>query len=193
MSEAPLQVAGSPEILDAAPEPIRVLIPSALGSLGIEFRDKTLQRLVIVPSRKDRSSYASMADIDQSDFLDEALGRFSEYFAGARRNLGLEYELPVDDLDELAIRVLHETARIPYGETCTYQRLAQLAGASSAYRAVRSILMQNPMPILIPCHRVTPQRGGGGSWIGGTKKKQMLLKMEKQSADRLAAAAEAMQ
>lgn len=164
-------------------ETVRVIVPSPLGSLGLEFRGEVVTRLIIVPSRKERKSFLPLKDIDRSEFLDEALGRLSEYLAGARRDLRLEWELPEDELDRFAIRVLRETAKIPYGTTRSFQKLAAAVGAPESYRLVRSVLMANPIPLLVPCHRVVPTKGGVGSYIGGEKKKAWLLKLESRWAE----------
>lgn len=164
-------------------ETLRVLIPSPLGSLGIEFLDSAVTEMVIVPKARERKNYLTLKDVlrdsSHSDFLEEALGRFSEYFAGARRDLRLDWHLRESEaIDDTARRVLLEASKVPYGESVVYQKLAAASGLGESYRLVRSILMANPLPILIPCHRVVPRKGGAGSWIGGTRKKQWLLKME---------------
>ena len=160
--------------------PLRVLIPSALGDLGIEFQERTVTHLVIAPKRKEKASFTPLKDaLKQAggDFLDEALGRFSEFLAGARRKLDIEHIID-PELDPFVRRVLREVRGIPYGETRTYHKIASGVGEPDAYRLVRSALMTNPIPILIPCHRVVPVKSGPGSWIGGTKKKGWILKLE---------------
>jgi methylated-DNA-[protein]-cysteine S-methyltransferase len=168
-----------------ARETLRVLIPSPLGFLGIEFLEETVTSLVIVPKVKERKTFLSLTDAlrdsGQPDFLEEALGRFSEYFAGARRKLRLDWKLPEEGLDDVGRKVLTEVSKIPFGKTAIYQEIASSAGLGDSYRQVRSILMANPLPILIPCHRVIPRKGGAGSWIAGTRKKEWLLKMEREA------------
>ncbi|MDH3253768.1 MAG: methylated-DNA--[protein]-cysteine S-methyltransferase [Acidobacteriota bacterium] len=164
-----------------APEPVRLLLPSALGALGIEIVDETLTRVVIVPRGRERSRFRPFAKLkrsERSDFLDEILGRFSEFLAGARRNLDIPYDLGPSGLTGFDKRILKETAKIRYARTRTYQQIAAAAGNSTAYRQVLSILLANPLPLVIPCHRVVTVKSGPGSWIGGTKKKARLLKME---------------
>lgn len=165
------------------PEIARVLLPSPIGTLGAEFRDRIATRIVIAPSRKERRQFVSLKEAGRSDFLDEALGRMSEYFVGARKKIGLDFDLDVSDLDPFARRVLEETCEIPYGETRSYQKMASLVGRPDAYRLVRSVLMSNPLPILVPCHRVVPRRAGAGTYIAGTKRKDWLLKLEAKNAD----------
>jgi methylated-DNA-[protein]-cysteine S-methyltransferase len=157
---------------------LRVLVPSPIGNLGLEFRGRRVSRLLIAPDRKVRKHFLSLSEAFGAEQVEETVGRLSEYFAGARRNLQVEVDLSQSGLDELAIRVLREVTKIPYGETRTHRKLAATAGRSSAYRAVRAILMANPVPILIPCHRVLPQKGGSGTWVGGQRRKDWLLKLE---------------
>lgn len=163
-------------VVQPVAESLKVLVPSPLGTIGLEACGGKVTSLRIMPERKERRTYKPLKNAGRSEFLDEALGRLSEYFAGARRSPDLEYEL--DGFDELSLQVFAETSRIPYGSTRSYQKLAAAIGRSDSYRLVRSILMTNPVPVLIPCHRVIPRKGGAGSYIAGTRKKEWLLKLE---------------
>ncbi len=161
-----------------AEEPLRVLIPSPIGVLGLGLRDDVATEVLIVPKGRERKRFTPFAEIDDSDRMDEILGRLSEYFAGARRSLQLGYDLRDHDLDTFARKVLRQTARIRYGDTRTYQQIAKSAGRPNAYRNVLAILTANPLPIVIPCHRVVTAKSGVGSYIAGVRKKEWLLKME---------------
>ena len=166
----------------AAIEPARILLPSPIGALGIELIGERVGRVVIVPKGRERRQFKPFANLKRSertDFIDEVLGRFSEYLAGARRRLDLEYDLRATGLDAFHRRVLRQTARIPYGRTRTYQQIADSAGRPDGYRQVLSKLMANPLPLVVPCHRVVTHKSGIGSFIGGPKKKAWLLKMER--------------
>jgi methylated-DNA-[protein]-cysteine S-methyltransferase len=166
----------------AAIEPVRILLPSPLGALGIELVGERIGGVVIVPKGRERRLYKPFADLKRSertDFIDEVLGRFSEYLAGARRKLELEYDLRATGVTGFNRRVLRQTARVPYGRTRTYQQIAEAAGRPDGYRQVLSTLMNNPLPLVVPCHRVVTHKSGIGSFIGGPKKKQWLLKMER--------------
>lgn len=178
------RAAGAQSGVASPPESLRVLIPSALGPLGIELTGEAVTRLVMVPKGKERKTFVPYTEIKSSEFLDEVLGRISEYLAGARRNLDLKYDLAAAELDEFSLRVLRETARVSYGRTATYQEVAAGAGKPRAYRQVLSILLDNPIPLVVPCHRVVTTRSGPGSYIGGVTKKKRLLKIER---DRVAA------
>jgi methylated-DNA-[protein]-cysteine S-methyltransferase len=164
------------------PEPLRVLMTSPIGKLGIVFRDQVVTRIVLNPPAKEAKNYQSLHDVDITEFLEEALGRLSEYFAGVRADPAIQVDLQANQLDDLALRVLAEVQRIPYGKTWTYKKLAEAVGKRDAGNQIRKILLANPIPVLVPCHRVIPNKGGPGAWIGGTNKKQKLLRMERKGA-----------
>lgn len=164
-----------------APEPVRVLVPSRIGPLGVEFRHTAISRLVVAPAGAERRAFHPFGDFEDSEFLDEVFGRLSEYLAGARRTLDLEYDLGANDLDPFARRVLREASRVPYGKTRTYKEIAEAAGRPDSYRQAMSVLDKNPLPLLIPCHRIVPSKSGTGSWVGGAAKKRWLLKMEQEA------------
>jgi O-6-methylguanine DNA methyltransferase len=164
------------------PELTRVLMPSAIGKLGIDFRDQVVTRIVLQPSPREAKEYQSLHDVDLTDFLSDALAQLSEYFAGVRVDPGIAVDLQANDLDEFSRRVLAEVCRIPYGKTWTYKKLAEAVGRREAGNLVRKILMANPIPVLVPCHRVVPNKGGAGAWIGGTRKKEKLLRLERKGA-----------
>lgn len=169
---------------ESAIEPVRIRIPSPLGTLGIELTGDILTRVIIVPKGRERTIFRSFADLkrsERSDFLDEVLGRFSEYFAGARKNLDLEYDLKTTGVTGFPRRVLRQTAKIPYGRTRTYRDIAESSGNPEGYRQVLSTLAANPLPIIVPCHRVTTSKSGVGSYIAGVKKKNWLLRLEKRT------------
>jgi len=153
----------------------RVLLPSPIGVLGIEFTDEAVTYLVIVPKGAERKTFTPFVELkksERSEFLDDAVGRMSEFMAGARRNLGLRWSLDLFEVSRLAEKVLMETAEIPYGETRTYQEIATAVGEPDGYRQILSILMLNP------CHRIVTTKSGPGSFIAGAKKKEWLLKLE---------------
>lgn len=99
-----------------------------------------------------------------------------EYFAGRRRS----FDVPLDWRLTRGFRraVLRATARIPYGRTASYREVATRAGSPAAFRAAGSALATNPLPILVPCHRVLPTGGGLGGYRGGAEAKARLLHLE---------------
>lgn len=75
-------------------------------------------------------------------------------------------------------RVWSELVKIPFGETRSYQDIAKAVGSPSASRAVGSACGKNPIPIVVPCHRVIAKNGGLGGYSGGLELKKELLKIE---------------
>ena len=165
-----------------AVEPVRVLVPSRLGNLGVEFVHTAITRVLIAPSAHERKLYFPLSDYEDSEFLDEVFGRISEYLAGARRSLDLEYDLGHAQLDPFARRVLKEAARTAYGRTRTYKDVADACGRPDAYRQVVAVLEKNPLPLIIPCHRILPSKQGLGGYVGGEARKRWLLRLERDNA-----------
>jgi methylated-DNA-[protein]-cysteine S-methyltransferase len=109
--------------------------------------------------------------------LDEARRELDEYFAGDRRefDLALDWRLVGHGF---AGRVLRETAKLPYGVTATYGDVAERAGNPRAYRAAGTALGHNPIPIVVPCHRVLRAGNVLGNYGGGPEAKAFLLQLE---------------
>jgi methylated-DNA-[protein]-cysteine S-methyltransferase len=108
--------------------------------------------------------------------LDAVRRELDEYFAGGRRAFGLELDLV--GVAPFTRRVLEATARIPFGATSTYREVAGAAGSPSAFRATGNALGANPVPIVVPCHRVLASGGRLGGYTGGTHRKETLLELE---------------
>jgi len=106
------------------------------------------------------------------------------YFAGKRVEFEVELELSVQP--PFRRRVLHACARVPYGETVTYAELARAAHRPKAARAVGNAMASNPLPLVIPCHRVLRADGspGGFSAAGGVALKRRMLELERADATR---------
>lgn len=182
--------AGSEAEWDETPELLRFLMPSPIGTIGMELVEGRVTRVLVDPDRKQREGYVPFSELDGSDFTDELFGRVSEYFAGARTNLRLVPDYSPAGVSGFARRVLKEAARIPYGRTRTYGDIATAAGRPDAYRLVLAALVDNPIPIVVPCHRVVTNKSGIGSWVGGKDNKRWLLTMEKETLKRRKAASE---
>lgn len=109
--------------------------------------------------------------------LEAVRRQLDAYFAGTRRR----FDLPIDwglVGGDFARRVLEQTARIPYGEVRTYAHVAEAAGNRRASRAAGNALGANPVPIVVPCHRVVRTGGGLGGYTGGLEVKRHLLELE---------------
>jgi O-6-methylguanine DNA methyltransferase len=108
--------------------------------------------------------------------LDEVRRELDEYFAGRRRVFDLTLDLRA--LPPFTVSVLHELARVPYGETTTYGALAAAVGRPRAARAVGTVMNRNRIPIVLPCHRVVGSSGDLVGYAGGLDLKITLLELE---------------
>jgi methylated-DNA-[protein]-cysteine S-methyltransferase len=108
--------------------------------------------------------------------LDEERRELDDYFAGRRH----AFELPIDwQLSNgFLLRARQGIAAIPYGETRTYTDLARAAGNERAVRAAGSACSRNPIPLIVPCHRVLRSDGSLGGYAGGLEMKERLLELE---------------
>jgi methylated-DNA-[protein]-cysteine S-methyltransferase len=109
--------------------------------------------------------------------LDDVRRQLDEYFDGRRRLFELELDLGLATTP-FSRRVLQELARVPYGEVTTYGKLAGRAGKPRAARAVGTVMNRNPIPIVLPCHRVVGASGSLVGYGGGLERKQTLLQLE---------------
>jgi len=117
--------------------------------------------------------------------LDAVRRELDEYFAGRRRAFDLEVDLAA--VPPFTRRVLEATARIPFGATRSYRDVAGAAGSPKAFRATGNALGSNPVPIVVPCHRVLASGGRLGGYTGGTHRKELLLELEGALPGRLSA------
>jgi methylated-DNA-[protein]-cysteine S-methyltransferase len=108
--------------------------------------------------------------------VDQERRELDEYFAGRRR----QFDVPLDWrlTRGFARRVLQATARIPFGQASSYRGVAAEAGSPRGYRAAGNALGSNPIPIIVPCHRVLHSGGGIGGYTGGVERKRVLLEVE---------------
>jgi methylated-DNA-[protein]-cysteine S-methyltransferase len=108
--------------------------------------------------------------------LDTAARQLDEYFAGRRR----EFDMALDWRLSAGFRntVLHHLPEIAYGHTASYATVAKLAGSPRAVRAVGSACATNPLPVVVPCHRVIRSDGAMGGYLGGVEAKRILLTLE---------------
>jgi methylated-DNA-[protein]-cysteine S-methyltransferase len=109
--------------------------------------------------------------------LDDARRQLEEYFEGRRRLFELELDLGLAT-KPFSRRVLEQLARVPYGEVTTYGTLAAQAGRPRAARAVGTVMNRNPIPIVLPCHRVVGASGSLVGYGGGLQRKEALLQLE---------------
>jgi methylated-DNA-[protein]-cysteine S-methyltransferase len=154
---------------------------SPLGPLTVVVTGRGLVRLSYAHESVDeqldeiatRISPRILASPERTDAVRRQLG---EYFAGDRRR----FDVPIDWrlVQGFSGNVLRATARIPFGAVSSYREVAAEAGSPNAYRAAGNALGSNPIPIVVPCHRVLHSGGGLGGYTGGLERKEYLLRLE---------------
>lgn len=109
--------------------------------------------------------------------LDRTARELDEYFSGRRRAFGLPLDLRL--AQGFRRDVVEHLPEIPYGSTATYAAVAALAGSPRATRAVGTACARNPLPLVVPCHRVVRSDGSPGQYLGGEAAKRWLLDHER--------------
>jgi methylated-DNA-[protein]-cysteine S-methyltransferase len=156
---------------------------SPFGPLTVATTDRGLV-LLAYPERPLDDLLARLAD-EVSPRVLEAPARvepirreLDEYFEGRRREfeVAIDWQLVRGGFFEAILRA---TAGIGYGQTISYRQVAERAGNVKAVRAAGNGLGSNPVPIVVPCHRVVATGGGLGGYTGGVERKQQLLALER--------------
>ena len=150
--------------------PLTVLV-TPRGLARISYDDESTDEGL--DEAADRLSPRILRSPERTDAVRRQL---DEYFAGRRH----DFEVPIDWrlVRGFAGNVLRATARIPFGEVSSYRQVAAAAGSPNAYRAAGNALGSNPIPIVVPCHRVLHAGGGLGGYTGGLERKRFLLTLE---------------
>ncbi|MBQ1271498.1 MAG: methylated-DNA--[Clostridia bacterium] len=147
------------------------LIPSPIGTLALLEQDQMIIRLTCSASLPDNIIY------NKTPLLAEAEKQINEYFAGSRRDFTLPLKVTGSSF---AIKVYNALLDIPYGETRSYKEIAEAAGSPKAFRAVGRANHDNPIMLIVPCHRVIGSNGKMTGYAYGTDMKKYLLEHEKQ-------------
>jgi methylated-DNA-[protein]-cysteine S-methyltransferase len=157
-------------------------VDSPLGPLTIAATPRGLVRVSYSQFRDDDAVLADLARrvsprvLEAPGRLDRARRELDEYFEGRRT----EFDLSIDWAltRGFTTEVLRATAAVGFGQTSTYAEVAGAAGSPRAVRAAGNSLGSNPMPIVVPCHRVLRTGGALGGYTGGVERKEFLLRLE---------------
>ena len=149
-----------------------LLATSARGLLTVYYLDRRDEDQLLARI----ANHVSPRVLEAPARLDEPRRQLEDYFEGRRR----DFDLPLDWtlVSEFGRRVLGRTAAIPFGKVSTYGEVAREIGSPGAARATGNALGANPIPIVVPCHRVLAAGGGLGGYTGGTQRKETLLRIE---------------
>ncbi len=155
-------------------------VPGPIGSLLLAGSECALKVVRFPSEREDRDAPSDWQQ--QDEVFRDAARQLAEYFDGARREFDLRLE---PEATPFQAKVLAALGRIPYGETRSYSEVARDIGRPTAVRAVGAANARNPLPIVIPCHRVIGRDGSLTGFGGGLPTKRYLLDLEQRhSQDR---------
>ncbi|HTU77087.1 MAG TPA: methylated-DNA--[protein]-cysteine S-methyltransferase [Trebonia sp.] len=156
-------------------------IDSPVGALLLAATPKGLVRVAYAVEDHDRvldtlAQRLSWRVLRAPQRLDAAQRELDEYFSGRRQ----AFDLPLDLSLSRGFRQLvqQHLPQISYGQTRTYGQVAQLVGSPKAVRAVGTACATNPLPVVVPCHRVLRADGTPGGYVGGPDTKKALLRLE---------------
>jgi methylated-DNA-[protein]-cysteine S-methyltransferase len=146
------------------------VIASPVGSLRLTAENEALTEIAFL-----HNAPPGRGNLESEPALRTAAAQLTEYFAGARRT----FDLPLAPVGTAFQRAVWNAVReIPYGQTCSYADVAARIGMPNAVRAVGAANGRNPLPIVVPCHRVVGANGTLTGYGGGLENKRILLELE---------------
>ena len=151
------------------------ILKTDLGSFGILVNESDLLK-VILPNKINLISIEITNPGSYKPIMHNVIEQLNQYFMGIRKKFDISLKL---EMPPFYKKVLKEVSEIPYGQTFSYKNIAMKLNNPRAYRAVANANAANPIPIIIPCHRVIQSNGSLGNYGGGRQLKQILVQIEK--------------
>ena len=149
------------------------ILKTELGEFGILASKLSLIK-VILPNKKPLSTKLTDPN-NYTPFMKNVIDQMNQYFMGSRKEFDIKLKLELPPFYE---KVLNEVRKIPYGQTFSYKKIARNLQNPKAFRAVANANAINPIPIIIPCHRVILSNGDLGQYGGGKLMKKILVQNE---------------
>ena len=149
-----------------------MIINTPIGNFKIKFDDDFIYKIIF----EKETNLIENKNYRQNFLSEEIKKQFDEYFSGKRMTFDLPYKLEVSSFMNACYS---ELLKVQYGSTTTYGNIATTLGKPNAARAVGNTMNKNPLPIIIPCHRVIGVDGSLVGYRGGLEIKQWLLEFEK--------------
>lgn len=152
---------------------------TAWGWAGVIFNQEGLRFFILPEGKKEDTIFAlkkiseknhlnifnyNNLKVQNKDFLD-LISRVQDYFIGKEVNF-LNYQLNLKSYSTFQKKIFHTVSKIPYASVKSYKEIAEEAGFPRAFRAVGNVMKGNPLPLIIPCHRVIRSDGGLGGFSG---------------------------
>ena len=146
---------------------------TTIGELGVEEENEVITHIYL-----DRKHLPNVYSNHKSDLIDTTFQELNLYLSGRLKSFSIPYRVKGSEFKKLTLEIV---AQIPYGETRTYKEISEIIDKKNASRAVGKVMNTNPLPLIIPCHRVIGSDGKLVGYSGGLEVKSFLLKMEKSS------------
>ena len=151
-------------------------LDSPIGVLTLVASDEGLTHVLFEGQEPvDVGLPGDLPEVDDDPTLEAAASQLTEYFDGGRRDFDVALDLRGTEFQQQAWRQL---AEVPYGETRTYGEQAEAIGRPGAFRAVGAANGRNPIPVILPCHRIVGSDGSLTGFAGGLDTKRRLLNLE---------------
>ena len=159
-------------------------VDSPVGPLLLVASERGLTRVAFASQGHDRvliqlAATVSPRVLEAPQRLETVARELDEYFTGQRRTFDLSLDLTTTGEFRRTVQQLLPT--VAYGHTVSYTELATLAGRPTAVRAVGTACATNPLPVVVPCHRVLRGDGSLGGYLGGLEAKRTLLQLEREA------------
>ena len=154
------------------------ILKTDVGSFGLLVNESNLLK-VILPNKINSISIEITNPGSYKPIMHNVIEQLNQYFMGIRKQFDISLKLGMPPFYK---KVLKEVSEIPYGQTFSYKNIARKLNNPRAYRAVANANAANPIPIIIPCHRVIQSNGGLGNYGGGWQLKQSLVQIEKENS-----------
>ena len=156
-------------------------VDSPVGPLLVAATEQGLLRVAYAREDHDAvltalATAVSPRILRSGERLDQVVRQLDEYFTGSRRRFALPLDLRLSS--GFRRQVLTHLSEIEYGRTESYAQVAVAAGSPKAVRAVGTACARNPLPVVVPCHRVVRSDGSSGGYVGGAEAKLRLLALE---------------
>ena len=149
-------------------------VNSPMGVLELEAESNFISRIKFREG-DSLQLFKEIKKVGESPTLTEASKQIDEYFNGTRKLFEIPFRLNVSPFYR---KVLLEVQKVKYGYVASYGKIAQMAGSNKAARVVGTANAKNPLPIIIPCHRIISSNGNVGGYSGGLDRKLFLLDHE---------------
>ena len=171
------------------------IFPTKWGHFGLAGSEKGLLRTHLPIADPDKLKRNLLANLDaeyDSSIFDTLQSKIIAYFEGTYIDFSMNIPVILPGFSPFAVQIYNACRKIPFARTASYSRLAKTINRPKSARAVGAVMAKNPLPLIIPCHRVIRSNGqlGGFSATPGPPLKQKLLNLEKKYSTKKAASHE---